>query len=195
MAKFTDEHVQKVIGGTTEFSKIDFPGRPAVTVAVRALSDKEVGGAKIDAQVRLREIAKQRGWQADVVSIVDLDPGFYDRLVSHEVIWRAYYDAETVDVEGRKPERFFPTSGHVETLDGNATTALIEAYAEHQSMVRPLMAADATRVEEVIEALKKGQLAEASFSTLDRPTLLHCVTSLARLLRSRSPTNKSSSSS
>ena len=87
-----DERVLEILRGTRSFREVEFPGREGVTVAVRCLSEAELDGARIAAQVVVRNVAQTRGWEPS--SVVDVDPDLFQRMMEREIVQRAFYVGE-----------------------------------------------------------------------------------------------------
>src|SRR3972149_7124131 len=130
-----DERVLEILRGTRSFREVEFPGREGVTVAVRCLGEAKLAGARIAAQVVVRNVAQTRGWEPS--SVVDVDPDLFQRMMEREIVQRAFYVGEA-DAKGER-RAFFPSTRDVaEILDSVAMTRLMEAYLEHQQRVSPL---------------------------------------------------------
>lgn len=183
MSKFTDERVSAALRGTRNFRVIDWPGPGKVEtkVAVRLLSELELDEARLEAQMALRGNAKARGWDAE--SMASIEPELLQRLIERQIIWLAFYDADTVDRAGRTPERFFPTPRDVGTLDSVTVTRLFTAYCEHQTWCAPFRSMSDEEVTSFVEALGKGQTAQALLEGYERSTLARlCISMASRLL-------------
>lgn len=190
MAGFTDERVNAILRGPRAFRVVTFPGTEgdgAVPIAVRLLTDREVDLARVQAQADLRALSATRQW--DPVTWADIDPEHFDRLVSRQVVWAAYYDPATIAQP--TPARFFPTPTDVGSLDATTVERLMRLYLEHQEFVAPLRKADEKEVTAILDALGKGLGSSALLDAFERSTLVRLCLSLASLLRSSSPTNKS----
>lgn len=184
MPKFTDTQVNAIIRGPRAFRPVVFPGTEGdneVKVAVRVLSDSEIDACRVQAQQLLRTNATQRGW--DPVTVTDIDPEHFERLVQRQIVWWAYYDVETIGKD--KPERFFPTYDDVAALDTTSVQLLFALYTEHQSFVAPLRTASGEEVKDLIEALGKGHGSPALLGGFERSTLVRLCISMASALRSR----------
>lgn len=83
MPRFSDEQIRAIITRPTAFRVVAFPGQPDIPLAVKCLDDTELDGCRIEAQRRLREVAKKRGW--DVRETVDIDPNLMERFVEREI--------------------------------------------------------------------------------------------------------------
>lgn len=189
MARFSDEQIRAIVlGPKRAFRRLQFPGRPDVTVAIRALSEAEIDQCRIEAQVEFLALCKRREWSPE--RAVQIDPLLVARIVDRQMIWRAYFDVDTIDRE--EPDKFFPSVAHVAELDSVTITDLTNAYVEHQNFVSPARDLDAKEVDELIGALGKGQ-PEAVLNTLGLSTLKLFTLSMARRL-STSPIGKSSTS-
>jgi hypothetical protein len=189
VGKFTDPQIAAILRGTREFRSYAYPGtegETAVRVAVRVLSDSEIDLARLQAQIDLREIAKARGW--DPVSMTDLDPDHFERIVERQIVWRAFYDAATISRE--KPELFFPTAKDVAEQGAPMVKRLFALYLEHQAFVAPLRTASEEEVRELGEALGKGHGSPVLLDALERSTLIRLLLSTASALRSSSPTSR-----
>gem|GEM_PF-5791473 len=190
MAKFTDERVSAVLQGPRRFRIIDFPGHEEIKVAVRCLTEAELDGCRIGAQVEVRQMASQRGWTPE--SLVDVDISLIDTLTERQIVWRAFYDPETVDRDGVKPDQFFPSDSDVAGLDSPTRMRLYEAYLEHQDWVSPMRALDEQDVKELAEAIKKEGTSEESLAMFEPRTLRRLLIFTVLSAQSEtSPTGKS----
>jgi len=180
MPKFTDERVAAALRGPRTFRTIDFPGTSEVKVAVRCLSEAEIDAARLEAQGKLRRECSAKGW--DPVASTDMDPDLLRRYTERELVFAAYYDHETVT--SGKPERFFPTTGDLASLDATTVSRLFEAYTDHQLWVSPMLTLGDAELKELVTALGNESSASVGLQGFDRSTLARCVISLASRLRS-----------
>lgn len=149
---FEDSRIRAIIEGPKRFRVIPFPGSDEIKIAVRCLTESELDGCRIEAQISIRKTCKPREW--DPASYVNVDPEALDRLWQRQIIWRAFYDADTI-AEGEKPKPFFPSDADVSTLDSVTLTRLMEAYTEHQQWVAPTVDLTQESMAALLEALKK----------------------------------------
>lgn len=187
MAKFTDEAVARVLRATRAYRVVEVPvptpsdERASVRVAVRLLSDLELDVCRVDAIERLSKDAKRAGL-ADVSVLTDADPEHLQRVVFREIIWKAFFDADTITQS--KPEAFFPSLRDVESLDSVLVQRFFDTYLEHQSVAAPLRSMSEEEVKAFVEALGKERSVEAALSGYERSTLLRLVLSMVARLRS-----------
>lgn len=185
MPKFSDEQVRAVIRGTATFRTIPFPladGKPdeTVRVAVRCLSEAELDGCRVEAQRRVRELGKLRGW--DVRELCDVDPDLLQRFVERSILARAFFDADTIGTD--KPQPFFSSESEVEQLGSIQATTLMRAYLEHQEWTNPFRSLTPDAAKELAETLGKAPKPEALLELYERDTLRSLCISLASALRS-----------
>lgn len=183
--KFTDKEAHTILRGTRAFVTYAWPGgsaedQKALSVACRVLTEAEIDDARVEAQARVRDEAKRRGWDAN--SAVDMDPDLLQRAIDREVVFRAFYDPATTASE--KPERFFPTPADVRSLDAVTLTRLASLYVEHQQTVSPLRHASDEEVTAIVEALGKAREPRAALAPYARSSLESLVLSMASRLRS-----------
>lgn len=184
MAKFTDAQVAAIVRGPRAFRTVAFPGTEGpeeVKLAVRVLTDAEVDACRVQAQVQLRGQAQQRGWEP--VSMTDIDPQHFDRLVQRQIVWRAYYDVATI--ASPKPEQFFPTFDDVAGVDAGTVQKLFMLYDEHRAFVAPLRTASEEEVKALVEGLGKGLGSSVLLDDFERSTLVRLCISMASALRSK----------
>lgn len=184
MAKITDAQVMSVLQGVRSLRPVVYPGTEGgteVKVAVRVLSDEEIDLCRDQAQAMLRTKAAQRGW--DPVAVTDIDPDSFERLVQRQIVWRAFYDVDTVAKD--RPEQFFPTYVDVAQRPAAEVQRLFQLYLEHQAFVAPLRSADEEQVKEIVDALGKGLGSPAVLDGFERSTLVSLCISMARALRSK----------
>ena len=194
MAKFTDDRVREIILGATAFRTISFPshtGEPSeVQIAVRCLSEAEIDGCRIEAQRRMRDIAKRRGW--DVSEACDVDPDLLQRFVEKSILARAFFDADTIS--NKTPDPFFASETEVDMLTSVQASSLMSAYVEHQEWTNPFRTLSPEAVEELADTLGKAPMPEGLLGLYAPDTLRALCISLASLVRSTRPTGKSSTS-
>lgn len=179
MPKFGDKELAGVLRGAQTFGIYPWPGKPAVKVAIRVLTDGEVDDARLQAQVSLRDWAKSRG--LDPVSIVDIDPEHFTRLQQREIVFFATYDPDTSS--SPKPERFFLTPHEVRNLTTTEVGSLFDLYLQHQATTTPLREAGEEEVAELLEAMGKGRGVPANLAGFERSTLLRLLLSTVSKLR------------
>lgn len=178
MARFSDENIRAIVlGPKRSIRRLQFPSRPEITVAIRALSEGEIDQCRVEAQSEFLSLCKRREWSPERAN--QIDPLLVARLVDRQMIWRAYFDPDTIDRE--EPEKFFPSVAHVAELDSVTVTDLTNAYVEHQNFVSPARDLDAKEVDELITALGKGR-PEVVLNTLGLSTLKLFTLSLAKRL-------------
>lgn len=186
MPKFSDDQVRDVIRGTSSFRTIPFPlvdgkQHETVKIAVRCLSEAELDGCRVEAQRRVREIGKLRGWE--VRELCDVDPDLIQRFVERSIIARAFFDADTIGT-GKTPQPFFASESEVEQLGSIQATTLIRAYTEHQEWTNPFRSLTPDAAKELAETLGKAPKPEALLELYERDTLRSLCISLASALRS-----------
>jgi hypothetical protein len=180
MAKFSDARVREIIAGPRAFRTYDFPGAEGVRIAFRVLTELEIDETRMAAQHEVRAYAKARGWEPQVM--VDIDPDLMQRTVERHVIFRAAYDADTI--ESADPARFFATPDDVKQLDSVTATKLGELYLEHQEWVSPLKQLSDEELKELIDKLGKARAPEHFLGVFAPSMLRRCVISLASRARS-----------
>ena len=180
MAKFTDAQVNAIIRGASAFRVIPFPGAPDVSVAVRCLTEMENDAARSEAHARVVKRCKPKGW--DPVKYIDADPDAFQRLIERQVLWRAFFDADTI--ESANPEPFFPSDADVDSLTPAQVAGLTEAYLEHQDWTNPQRQLTEEEVAGLVADLGKASTAEVLLSSFAPNTLRACVISMACALRS-----------
>lgn len=181
IALYPDERYAAILKPKRSFRTVPFPGQETAMISVRVLSEDELMTSRVRAQDELRATAKRRSW-SDIVSAIDVDPSLFDRLASRHLVQMAFYVPDTI--EAAEPKLFFPTVLDVANQPSNVITQLIEIYAEWTTVCTPLATADEERVKEIVEALGKGRLAEASFSRFGRDALLSLLLSTVKALAS-----------
>lgn len=178
MAKFTDDRVRVIVlGPKRAFRTIQFPGRPEVLVALRALAEHEIDAARVEGQRQFMSVCKAREWTPE--RAIQIDPLMFARLVDRQIIWRAYFDAETITRES--PEPFFPNDTDVAELDSVTTSDLLSAYVEHQEFVSPARSLGESEVRELVDEMGKGSPAIVLHS-LGRASLESFTLTLAKRL-------------
>jgi hypothetical protein len=180
MAKFSDERVNALIlGPKRSFRTIQFPGRPEVLVAVRALAEHEIDACRVEGQRGFLAQCKQREWIPERAN--QIDPLMFARLTDRQIIWRAFYDPDTT--QRADPEQFFASEADVASLDSVTTSDLLSAYVEHQEFVSPLRTLVAPEVDQLVEALGKER-PQAVLHSLGRDSLVSFTLTLAKRLAS-----------
>lgn len=194
MPKFSDDQIRDIVRGTKDFRTIPFPtpggAESDIPIAVRCLSEAELDGCRIEAQRRMRDLCKLRGW--DVADACDVDPDLLQRLVERSIVARAFFDSATI--ASTKPEPFFSGESEVEQLATIQMTSLLRAYVEHQEWTNPFRSLTPEGVEELADTLGKAPKPEALLGLYEHDTLRALCISLASALRSTRPTGKSSTS-
>lgn len=178
MASFNDERLRAIIlGPKKSFRVIQFPGRPDVRVAVRALAEHEIDACRVEGQRAFLTVCKAREWVPERAN--QIDPLMVARLVDRQIIWRAFFDYETITRE--TPEPFFPNDSDVAELDSVTTSDLLSAYVEHQEYVSPARSLVAPEVDALVEALGK-ELPQVVLHSLARASLESFTLTLAKRL-------------
>ncbi len=190
MPRFSDEQIRAIVTRPTVPRVIDFPGRPEIKIAVKCLDDVELDGCRIEAQRRIRDLAKKRQWEAK--EVMEIDPVLMERFVEREVILRAFFDPDTVQSE--KPIPFFANETELVQLGSVGVTDLMEVYNENQEWQNPSVSLSEEEEEELIERLGKAQSAEATLTGIALITLRRLLISSAKRL-SDYRTGRSSTSS
>lgn len=192
MPRFSDEQIRAIVTRPTKPRVIDFPGRPEIKIAVKCLDDVELDGCRIEAQRRIRDIAKKRQWEAK--ELMEIDPVLMERFVEREIILRSYFDPDTVQAE--KPIPFFANEHELVQLGSVGVTDLMEAYNENQEWQNPSVSLSEEEEVELIERLGKAQNAEATLTGIALITLRRLLISSAKRLNDyrtgRSSTSNSS---
>lgn len=174
-ATFAEERFRDALRGRRAVRIYPFPGIPETQIGIRLVSD----GGFDEARAAASAWVKKHGVD------VTVDPEFFDREVTRQVLLRATVDPQTVD-EAR-PVPFFPSIDEVRALDTYAIEALAALYREHGDWVAPLRSLDAEQAKAFVEALKKEPKPEALaayFSGFEHDTLVRLLISLARSLPS-----------
>ncbi len=192
MPKFSDTRIRAIITRPTEPRIIDYPGHDDVKVAVRCLDDIELDGCRIEAQRRMRDIAKKRGWEPS--SFAELDPTLMERFVEREIVLRAFLDPDTIDND--KPEPFFSSEMELARLGSVGVEDLMQAYTEHQEWSNPNLTLDEEQEKELVERLGNEQSAGVYLTGFEPLMLRRLLISLAKRLHdSRSGKSSISTSS
>lgn len=194
MPRFSDEQIRTIITNPTRPRVVTYPGHPDVRIGVRALDDVDLDNCRVEAQRKLRDIAKKRGW--DVREMSDVDPTLMERFVEREIVLRAFVDADTIDHENPVP--FFSNEHQLSRIGSTGVTDLMELYGENQEWQNPNLTLDAAGEEELIAALGKGPGAELSLTGIEpamlRRLLISTVKRLNDFRTGKSSTSKSSGS-
>lgn len=180
MAKFSDERVRAIIAGPRAFRVYEFPGADGVHVAFRVLTEAEIDDARMGAQRELREYSKLRGW--DPTAVFDFDPDLMQRMVERHIVFRATFDADTI--EAGDPARFFEKPDQLRDLDSVTMTRLMELYTEHQEWASPLKQLEPGETEALLDQLGKSQTPELYLGAFAPSMLRRFVISLASRVRS-----------
>lgn len=180
MASFSDERLRAIIlGPKRAFRVIQFPGRPDVKVAVRALAEHEIDACRVEGQRAFLSVCKAREWTPERAN--QIDPLMVARLVDRQIVWRSFFDFETITRE--KPDPFFPNDSDVAELDSVTMSDLLSAYVEHQEFVSPARTLVAEEVEALVEALGKER-PQVVLHSLGRASLESFALTLAKRLTS-----------
>lgn len=171
MAGFSDERFRDMVRGRRTIKVYPFPSGDG-TIGIRLVADGQFDDARAAAAAHTKK------------SAVDLtiDPEFFDREVTRQVLLRACFDPETIDEN--QPTPFFADVDQIKKLDSRLIEALASLYQEHADWVAPLRALDEEQAKKFVEALKKGPAPEAYFSGFEHSTLVRLLISLARSLPS-----------
>lgn len=172
MPTFDDPHVREMLLGRRAVRAYPMPGAPDLKVGIRALPDREIDLARIEAQ----RYAKKLGAE------LDLDPEFLDREIMRQILARACVDPDAR--QGTEPAAFFATTDDVRALDSVTIAALFRLYQEHQDHVSPLRRLSEKEVAEFVEALKKAPDAGRALSGFEHASLVSLCISMASALRS-----------
>lgn len=180
MSGFQDERVKALIlGPKRAFRTVQFPGRPDVLVAVRALSENEIDACRVEAQRAFLAMCKAREWVAERAN--QIDPLMFARLTDRQIVWRAYLDVDTIT--HATPAPFFANDTDVAQLDSVTMSDLMAAYVEHQEFVSPARSLNVAEVDALVEAMGKEQPAVV-LRSLGRDSLESFTLTLARRLSS-----------
>lgn len=178
MGVFSDERVSALIlGPKRAFRTIQFPGRPEVLVAVRALAEHEIDACRVEGQRAFLSVCKAREWTPERAN--QIDPLMFARLVDRQIAWRAYFDYETTNRP--EPVPFFSSAADLAQLDSVTMSDLMSAYVEHQEYVSPLRSLVAEEVDAMIAALGKEQ-PQVVLNSLGRDALVSFAHTLAKRL-------------
>ncbi len=181
-----DERIRSIIlGPSRAFRVLAFPGRSEVRIAVRALSEREIDACRIEGQRQFLDLCRARGW--DPEKAINIDPLMHSRLVERQIVWRAFFDADTI--ASSEPRPFFPSDSDVAELDSITTTDLVSAYAEHQEFVSPSRGLSPEEVERIIDAMGKASDPGLVLRTIERDSLVSLALTMVRRL-SISPTGR-----
>jgi len=178
VARFDEQTRALILGPKRAFRTLDFPGRPDVKVAVRALTEREIDACRVEAQRQFLALCKQREWNPD--RAINIDPLLHSRLVDRQIVWRAYYDPDTVTMA--EPVAFFGSDADVQDLDSITLSDLISAYAEHQEYVSPSRSLDVEEVRALVDALGKESKPAVVLRSLARDALESFALTTARRL-------------
>src|SRR5690349_9952148 len=88
------------------FRTVPVPWIDGATVAVRILTEDELAHARIECFKQLKEHARASGGTPEAMVTIDPDHLDHERMV--QVIWRAFFDPETLEAGGPEPRPFFP---------------------------------------------------------------------------------------
>lgn len=192
MARFNnDERLRALITGPTRYREVDYPGHPEIKIGVRALDDVELDHCRIEAQRKIRDVAKVRGW--DPVQTSELDPVLQERFVEREIVLRAFCDVDTINDE--KPVSFFANDHELARVGSMGVTDLMNVYIEHQEWCNPNLSLTAEAEKELIEELGKEQSAVPYLTGIEHTTLRRLLISSAKRLRELRTGNSTTSSS
>jgi hypothetical protein len=173
----------------TKLRPIPVPGFPDLRVAVKCLDDIELDGCRIEAQRKLRELAKKRGW--DPESTATIDPLLMERYVEREVVLRAFFDVDTIDLD--KPVPFFASERDLAQLGSTGVTDWMVAYGDNQAWSNPNVELDSAEEKQLLDLLGKGQSADVVLTGIEPRTLRRLLISMAKRL-SACRTGKSTTS-
>ncbi|MCA9616257.1 MAG: hypothetical protein R3B99_13540 [Polyangiales bacterium] len=183
MARFSDERTRAAIQGTTRFRVLTFPlasGEDSdLTIAVRCLSEAEIDGCRVEAQRRIRDVAKLRGWS--VQDMTDIDPDLLQRFVERSVVARAFFDPATTHT--KDPVPFFASESEVEQLSSVQSTLLLRAYLEHQEWLAPLRTMSEAEAKEFAATLGKAPDPSGLLNLYEHDSLMRLCISMASALR------------
>ena len=192
MPKFSDERIRAIITRSTKPRVVDYPGHPELQIAVRCLDDIELDGCRTEAQRKVRDIAKKRGW--DPGSFAELDPTLMERFVEREILLRAFSDPDTIDHE--KPVAFFSSDLELARLGSVGVEDLMQVYTEHQEWSNPNLTLDEGQEKELVESLGNEQSAAVYLTGFEPLMLRRLLISMAKRLRDyRSGKSSTSTSS
>lgn len=156
---------------------IDVPGFERGSLAVRLLSDKQIGDAKIAAYHYLERECKEAG--VSVAGLIDVDAEVYDRERVIQIVHRAFVDAEQVDEDDPtecKPA--FPASW-VRDLDAVTVQTFLDAYLEYQDTKGIRRDVSDEAMDELVASLREPG-GEAGLVLLDAAQLRSIVMLLVR---------------
>lgn len=184
--KITDDRIRAMLLGRRAFRVIQFPGAPEIKVAVRLLSESEIDACRVAGQSMFLASCEKRKWSPE--KAIQIDPLMHTRYVDRQIVWRAFFDPDTISA--KTPEPFFPSETDVAELDSVMTSDLLAAYVEHQDLVTPGRTLGAEEVDALIDAMGKGP-PEVVFRSFARSTLESFTLTMAKRL-STSQTGRSS---
>lgn len=179
MPKFSDTQIRAIITRSTTPRVVEYPGHSDVRVAVRCLDDIEVDGCRVEAQRKMRDIAKKRGWEPS--SFAELDPTLLERFVEREIVLRAFLDADTIDRE--KPEPFFASEMELARVGAAGIDDLMHVYSEHQEWSNPNLSLTEEDEKELVERLGNEQSAGVFLTGFEPLMHRRLLISMARRLR------------
>lgn len=176
-----DELMDKAaLKGRRTFRRAPFPGVEDVEVALRLLTDAEMDSCR----ERTATLCKRKN--------IDnaLDPDYFDRILTREIIARAFYDADTIDSD--EPHVLFGSNDRVAELDPIIIRQLFAYYDEHMREADPLLFLGEDEARAFVEAMGKER-GLAMLSSFDAATLMSlCLTLGALLQKSQSPNSSGS---
>jgi hypothetical protein len=193
--RFSDERIRAILTKPTTPRVVAYPAHPELQIAVRCLDDIDLDLCRVEAQRKLRDTAKARGW--DPLATSEIDPVLLERKVEREIVLRAFFDAETLSNE--KPTPFFASERELALLGSAGVTDLMEVYAENQDWMNPSVSLSPDEERRLVDELGKERTANATLTAIGPATLRRLLISMAKRLRDyqcgRSSTSSDSESS
>lgn len=180
MAGFDDARIRlMILGAKRAFRVVDFPGAHEIKIAVRLLTEREIDACRVEGQRQFLSICSARGWSPEKAVVID--PLMHTRLVDRQIVWRAFYDADSIgDPDKARP--FFASENDVAELDATTTADLFQAYIEHQDLVTPARHMGEEEVKALVDALGKGHTPGVVLRSFERSTLESFALSMAKRL-------------
>jgi hypothetical protein len=197
--KWNDPRIRALLLGRRAIRVVPFPGSfseegdEPLLVGVRVLLESEIDQCRLDAIEYAN--AKAKRLKLSPAEMLAIDSEIVDREVQRAIVFRAFLDAETVgqggdefsDSEKRSggakgPAPFFPALQAVRQLDAVMLLALSTLYLEHVEYVNPYRSLSEAEVEELADALSKGQQAPAMWERFDSDSLRRLLRSLVSRL-------------
>ena len=177
--QFTDERVSAMLRGRRDVRLVPLPGfgddAEPVMVGIRILLEREIDEARAEAGQYVEALAKR--YRLDARDMLSIDAENLDREVQRQLVFRAFVDTDKQPNGDYRP--FFVSPTAVRDLDSVFQQTLFNVYLDHLNYVSPLRGLGEQEVEELVEALGKGQELPGLLGLYDAPTLRTLVRILA----------------